>query len=427
MYKNKHKPGTRGETNEGWNDMARSAGPTRDIVIVGAGQAGARAAEALRAAGHADGITLIGAERHLPYERPQLSKATLLEDGAPVTMIRDDAGWQSLGVKIVTGTTIVDGDPEMRLITSKDGRIFHYGQLLIATGTTPRRLTALEGRGIPVFTLRSVEDARGLRECLTPGARLAIIGGGVIGLEVAAAAAKAGAAVTVIEAAPALLARALPPAVAAFVRARHEAAGVAFHLGKVPVDLSDAGLHLSDGTVIAADAIVVGIGVEPEVGLARKLGIVIDQGIPVDDGGRTSVAGVFAAGDVVSRYCPWLGRVARTETWANAQNQAVATARTMAGQETAYRDPPWFWTDQYELNIQVVGNPVGGGETVLRGDPAAGRFTAIHMADGIVLGAATVNAPKDMAALRRLVAGQRHLAAQEAGDPAFDLRKAATR
>ncbi|PWR20959.1 NAD(P)/FAD-dependent oxidoreductase [Zavarzinia compransoris] len=396
------------------------------IVIVGAGQAGARAAEAARGAGFSGRITLIGAEPHLPYERPQLSKATLIEDGAPIVSIRDGAGWAALGVEVVAGTRIAGGDAAGRTVTAEDGRVFPYDALLIATGTAPRRLPVLETGALPVLALRSVEDALALRRHLAPGARIAIVGGGVIGLEVAAAAAKAGAAATVIEAAPSLLARALPAPVAAFLKARHETAGVTFRLGRVPVGLSPEGVALADGEVVPADAVVVGIGVEPELELARSLGLAVDQGILVDDCGRTSVPGVFAAGDVASRACPWLGRVARTETWANAQNQAAAAARTMVGQDTAYGDPPWFWTDQYELNIQVVGNAAAG-DIVLRGDPAAGRFTAIALAGGIVAGAVTVNTPKDMAALRRLVAGRRSLAADEAGDPGFDLRKAATR
>lgn len=407
--------------------MTDSADRAAGIVIVGAGQAGARAAEALRTAAYGGPITLIGAESHLPYERPQLSKATLIETGAPVTMIRDAEGWRELGVRVVTDTRIADGDAARREIVAEDGRVFPYDRLLIATGTVPRPLM-LEGDGaLPLFPLRAIGDALALRRHLTPGQRLAIIGGGVIGLEVAAAAVGAGAVATVIEAAPGLLARALPAPVADFLKARHEKEGVTFRLGQVPVGLSAAGVVLAGAGVIPADAIVVGIGVEPELALARRLDLAIDQGILVDDCGRTSVPDIFAAGDVASRYCPWQGRVARTETWANAQNQAVAAARTMAGQETPCQDPPWFWTDQYDLNIQVVGNATGPGEIVLRGDPNNGRFTAIRLSDGIAAGAVTINTPKDMAALRRLVAGRRPLAAHEAGDPAFDLRKAANR
>lgn len=397
------------------------------VVIVGAGQAGARAAEAMRGAGFTGRVTLIGAESHLPYERPQLSKATLLEAEAPVATIRDRDGWLTLGVDLVLDTRIVSGDADRHLVTAEDGREFPYDKLLIATGTTPRRLTALETGALPVLPLRSVDDALALRRHLAPGVRIAIVGGGVIGLEVAAAAIKAGASATVIEAAPSLLARALPPVVADFLKARHEQAGVAFRLGVAPVGLTAAGVALADGETIPADVVVVGIGVEPELDLARSLGVEIDQGILVDDFGRTSVTDVFAAGDVASRPCPWNGRVLRIETWANAQNQAAAAARTMVGEPMAYRDPPWFWTDQYNLNIQVVGHAAAPGTVVVRGDPATGRFSALTLAGGIVVGAVTVNAPKDMASLRRLVAAGRPLSAQEAGDTGFDLRKAATR
>ncbi|WP_165837544.1 NAD(P)/FAD-dependent oxidoreductase [Zavarzinia aquatilis] len=407
--------------------MQGNRNATPGVVIVGAGQAGARAAEAVRGAGYAGTITLIGAEAHMPYERPQLSKATLLEDGAPVIMIRDGEGWRALGVDVVPATRIVTGDAGRHVVVADDGREFPYDKLLIATGTTPRRLPAVEAGPLPVLPLRSIEDAQALRRHLAPGVRVAIVGGGVIGLEVAAAAVKAGATATVIEAAPGLLARALPPVVADFVKARHEREGVTFRLGRAPVGQSAAGVEIEGGETVPADVIVVGIGVEPELALARSLGAEIDQGILVDECGRTSVADVFAAGDVASRFCPWNGRVLRIETWANAQNQAAAAARTMVGEAMAYRDPPWFWSDQYDLNIQVVGHAAAPGTTVLRGDPATGRFSALTLAGGTVIGAVTVNAPKDMASLRRLVAAGRPLSAQEAGDTAFDLRKAATR
>ncbi|MDD3447371.1 MAG: FAD-dependent oxidoreductase, partial [Zavarzinia sp.] len=404
--------------------MQEQQDTARGIVIVGAGQAGARAAEAARSAGYAGRITLIGAEAHLPYERPQLSKEMLLDVEAPLQMVRDAEGWAALNIDVVTGARIVSGDIRKSVVVAEDGRLFFYDKLLIATGTAARRLPALEAGPLPVLTLRTIEDALALRAHLRPGLRLAVVGGGVIGLEAAAAATKMGATVTVIEAAATLLSRALPPVVSDFLRARHEQAGVVFRLGQPPISATAEGVVLASGEVVPADLILVGIGVEPELDLARSLGLEIDSGIKVDGHGRTSVHNVFAAGDVVSQWCAWHGRAMRIETWANAQNQAAAAARSMVGELTAYQDAPWFWTNQYELNIQVVGNAVGG-EVVVRGTPAGGRFSVANLVAGEVVGAVTVNMPKDMASLRRLVAARRSLAADELKDPGFDLRRAA--
>lgn len=404
--------------------MQENQDAARGIVIVGAGQAGARAAEAARGAGYPGRITLIGAEDRLPYERPQLSKELLLDAEAPLQTIRDADGWASLNIDIVVGRAIVSGDARKSVVVADDGRLFFYDTLLIATGTVPRRLPALEAGPLPVLTLRTVEDTLAFRGHLRPGLRLAVVGGGVIGLEAAAAAAKTGAAVTVIEAASSLLSRALPPVVSDFLRARHEAAGVSFRLGQPPVSATAEGVVLASGEVVPADLILVGVGVEPALDLARSLGLEIDNGIKVDAYGRTSVPGIFAAGDVVSQWCSWHGRFMRVETWANAQNQAAAAARSMVGELTAYQDAPWFWTNQYDLNIQVVGNAVRGAE-VVRGDPAGGRFSVVNLIAGEVVGAVTVNMPKDMASFRRLVAARRSLAADDLKDPGFDLRRAA--
>ncbi|RJF89384.1 pyridine nucleotide-disulfide oxidoreductase [Oleomonas cavernae] len=398
------------------------AGPS--IVIIGAGQAGARAAEALRAAGHAGAVTLIGAEAHPPYERPQLSKEMLLKTDAVPAFVRSAPDWATLGVDLVTGAEIADGDIERGHVAAKDGRVFGFDKLMFATGTVPRRLPALEAGPIPVHYLRTIDDACALRRGFVPGARIVAVGGGVIGLEAAAAAVAQGARATVIEAAPRLLARALPEVVAGFLRRRHEQAGVEFHFGQVPVGANAQGVVLADGRVVPADLIVVGVGVDPVVGLAERLGLAGGQGIKVDAHGRTELPHIFAAGDVALQWSRCHDRWTRIETWANAQNQAIAAARTMAGQDSPYGDPPWFWSDQYDVNLQVLGDAVAD-DLVLRGDVEAGRFTLIALRAGEVVGAVTVNAARDMAALRRIVAGRQRPARADLENPAFDLRRAA--
>jgi p-cumate 2,3-dioxygenase ferredoxin reductase component len=392
------------------------------IIIAGAGQAGARAAEALRAAGFGGNITLVGQEAHLPYERPQLSKELLLGTQDEPSFIKPAAAWAEIGVDLVTGTTVVDLDRTARRALLGDGRALACDRLLIATGTNPRRLPDIEAGPLPVHYLRSLEDAAAIKRAMVTGARIAIIGGGVIGLEAAAAGIKCGCSVTVIEAAPGLLTRALPRRVSDFLRERHEAQGVVFRIGVAPVAADADGVTLADGSRVAADFIIIGIGVEPEIGLASRLGLDAAVGIKVDSHGETAIPDVYAAGDVALQFSRWHERWMRIETWANAQDQAANTARNMVGEAQDYAAPPWFWTDQYDINLQVVGDPVTP-DPILRGDPAGGRFSLIAQRDGRITGAVTVNTPRDMAALRRLVASMATIPRADLENPATDLRR----
>lgn len=405
--------------------MSHSTEARRDdrIVIVGAGQAGARAAEALRGAGHVGSIVLIGDEPHLPYERPQLSKDFLLKPDANIVAIKDAAAWSSLDVQLQNGAQVVECELETRTLRLADGRAVEFDRLLLTTGTRARRLPALEGGPLPVRTLRTVEDAVYLRKAFVQGTSVVMIGGGVIGLETAAAAIVAGCCVTVVEAAPTLLSRALPEAAGAFLLRRHQGAGVAFRFG-VTVERVEQGFAiLSDGSRIAADLIVVGVGAEPQIQLASQIGLDAAGGVKVDAYGRTEAPGVFAAGDVAAQWSALRKNWTRVETWANAQNQAIAVGKTLAGEPTAYLDPPWFWSDQYDANLQVVGD-MEIGDLVVRGDVLADRFALIALDGAIVRGAVTINRRPDMAALRKFVAQSRPIARADLENPAFDLRKA---
>ena len=394
------------------------------IVIAGAGQAGGRAAEALRAAGFAGAITMVGAEPHAPYERPQLSKQFLNAPAAEVAYLKGDGQWRDdLGVDLVTGAALTAGDAARRVVADGEGREYRYDRLLIATGTVARELPLLAAAGTKVHTLRSIEDAARLRPHLHARARVVVIGGGVIGLEAASAAAKLGCEVDVVEAAPHLLARAFPKIISDVVEARHRAAGVRFHFGATVKAATAAGVELDNGARLAADIILVGVGVDPAPGLAQALGLAADGGIAVDACGATAIEGISCAGDIALQWSPWHGRRMRIETWANAQNQAIATARNMVGEPRAYTDPPWFWTDQYDLNIQVVGD-LAAADLVVRGAPEGGRFSVGALRDGELVGAVAVNAAKDMASFRRLVAAHAKLAPTDLASPNFDLRKA---
>jgi NADPH-dependent 2,4-dienoyl-CoA reductase/sulfur reductase-like enzyme len=392
------------------------------VVIVGAGQAGARAAEGLRAAGHVGSIALIGEERHIPYERPQLSKETLLRPEAPVVPIRGESAWSEIGVDLHTGRPAIECDAKRRAVRLSDGQTFEYDRLLLATGVRPRRIETLENRSVPVFYLRTIDDALALRSALHPGSCVVIVGGGVIGLETAAAAVAAGCSVTIVEAAPSLLQRALPRLASDFLLRRHSAAGVSFRFDCLVESIDGGDLILSDGSRMAADLVIVGIGATPNVSVAERLGVCGPEGIRVDGYGRTSAPGVFAVGDVTSQWDERRRRWRRLETWANAQNQAIAVARAMVGPGAPYCEPVWFWSDQYDFNIQVVGE-LGEGDLICRGDPQSDRFTLVSCEDGVVRGGATINRRPDMAALRKLVAAGSAVNRSKLADPSVDLRK----
>ena len=397
-----------------------------NIVIAGAGQAGGRAAEALRAKGFQGAITMLGEEPHPPYERPQLSKHMLQVPDAAITYIKEAAHWYDvLKVRLETNATVTGCDADRRTVSTADGRSFAFDRLLIATGTRPRRLSTLENSGLDVQYLRNVEDALRLRKSIHRGSRIAIIGGGVIGLEAACAAAKSGCCVSVIESEQRLLMRAFPTVVSDLVAAKHRSHGVEFAFGTTAIGATANGVKLADGRKIAADLVVVGIGVEPVPTVATALGLPAAGGIAVDACGRTAAAEIFCAGDAALQFSRCHGRAIRVETWANAQNQAIAVAANMIGTSFEYSDPPWFWTDQYDLNIQVAGDMLNC-DHVIRGEVACGRFSVIAMRGAEVVGALSVNAAREMAILRRLIAAGKHPDRADLKSPAYDLRTALT-
>jgi p-cumate 2,3-dioxygenase ferredoxin reductase subunit len=393
------------------------------IVIAGAGQAGGRAAEALRARGFRGAITMLGEELHPPYERPQLSKDMLTAPDTPLAYIKQTGDWHELKVRLETAAAVVDCDGDRHTVSTADGRSFRYDRLLIATGTRPRRLAALADGDLDVQYLRNVEDALRFRRSIQRKSRIVIVGGGVIGLEAACAAAGQGCAVTVIESEPRLLARAFPAIVSDLVTARHRSHGVKFSFGTTVTGRSPEGVKLSNGAEIAADIVLVGIGVEPVTAVAERLRLPCSGGIAVDACGRTAAADVFCAGDAALQWSRCHGRAIRVETWANAQNQAIAVATNMIGDAREYHDPPWFWTDQYDLNIQVAGD-MREADHVLRGAPASGKFSVVAMRGAELVGALSVNAAKEMAVLRRLIAAGRRPARADLESPAYDLRAA---
>ncbi|KGC04105.1 NAD(P)/FAD-dependent oxidoreductase [Burkholderia cepacia] len=343
----------------------------RVMAIVGAGHAGGRAAQVLRASGWRGRIVLIGAEPHLPYERPPLSKGVLTgERSAVQCRLRDADAWAADRIERIVAT-VERIDPRAREVRLSGGHVFGYDALLLATGGRARRLgvpgAALDG----VVALRTLDDAAALGARLVPDARIVLIGGGFIGLEVAASARQRGCRVTVLDAAPRLLGRAVPEPIAARVQALHVQRGVAIGLNRRPVAIArrpDGALAvvLDDGDTLIADTVVAGIGIEPADELARAAGLAVDRGIVVNARLETSAPGIYAAGDVAVFPSGASGRLVRQETWHGAETQARVAALNMLGADEPYRDTPWFWSDQYDAQLQVAGEPALGERTVAR-------------------------------------------------------------
>jgi len=380
----------------------------RHIVIAGAGHAGGRAAEALRAVGHKGKITLLGKERHPPYERPPLSKELLAGTGTvEKTYLRPLAWYAEAGIDLRLGVEVREIDPRAQRVRLGDASELPYDAVMLTTGARPRILPVAGGEGPRVFYLRDIEDCLGLRERLVPDARLAVVGAGFIGLEIAATARKRGAAVTVLELAPQVLARVAPPQIAAYVADLHQRHGVEIRTGAIVTGIEDTGsgvvVRTASGEGIAADIAAVGIGVQPNVELAASAGITIDDGIKVDEFGRSSDAAIYAAGDATRHFNPLCKRWIRLEAWQNAQNQAIAVAKVMAGGSEPFAEVPWFWTDQFDMNLQTAGPPGPWDKLVWRGEPAERSFTVFHLFEGRPVAATTVNNVRDMRFARMIV------------------------
>lgn len=361
------------------------------MVIVGAGEAGARAAGSLRERGYDGPVTLVGDEAHGPYERPPLSKAVMTadEDAGGPPLILDEARLAAAGIVHLAGVRAEGIDRAARRLQLDDGRALPYAKLLIATGAGPRRLAVPGADEAPVLTLRTFADALALRARLRPGCRLVVIGGGFIGLEITASAVARGCAVTLVEAAERILMRGVPPAVAERVAARHRAAGVTLRTGtgiaRIARDGDGAAVTLADGTILACDAVVAGIGAVPETRLAAAAGLGIDNGIRADAHLRTDDPHVFAAGDCCSFPHPlYGGRRIRLEAWRNAQDQGTIAAGNMLGGGEVHDAVPWFWSDQYDETLQVAGLSDEAVVTVERPLDGASLFFGLDAAGRLV-------------------------------------------
>ena len=396
-------------------------------VIVGAGQAGGWAAVALRRAGFAGRILLIGAEPWRPYERPPLSKSVLTAaEEPPVSWFHPEASYAELGITLMLGTAVTTLDLAERQVGLADGRTMSWDKLLLATGGRARRLNVPGGER--ALLLRTLDDARAIRARLRDARRVVCIGAGVIGLEIAASARARGASVTVLEATQRPMGRSVSAEGAAFISRLHRDNGVDLRCGVAVAAIERRGggseaVVCADGSVVPADLVVAGVGMERDLALAAAAGIATDNGVLVDALAQTSAPGVFAAGDVTAFPHPLFGgQVLRLESWRHAQNHGIAAGQAMAGTGKPYDDVPWFWTDQFGVNLQVAGLPGTAARTLVRVD-AAPVFVAVHLAaDDRVVGVTAANAPREIRAGTALIRAGRAVAAGRVADPGVALQ-----
>jgi 3-phenylpropionate/trans-cinnamate dioxygenase ferredoxin reductase subunit len=402
------------------------------FAIVGAGLAGAKAAEALRAEGFDGNVVLLGAEPHRPYERPPLSKAYLQGSADRDTVFVHPPEWYAdhrIDLRVDTTVTAVDRHAH-GLVTADRNRL-RYDKLLLTTGSTPRRLPVPGADLGGIHYLRSLDDSDHLKAALQPGTRVVIIGAGWIGLETAAAARTAGAEVTLLEHAELPLLAVLGPQLARVFADLHTDHGVDLRCDAAvtairpdPADPATAGtVLLADGTELPADVVIVGVGITPNIELARSCGLNVDNGILTDEHLRTSDNDILAAGDVANAYHPLLGRQLRVEHWANALHQPVVAAKTMLGQTATYDRLPYFFTDQYDLGMEYLGytDPDGYDQVVIRGDTASREFIAFWLHHGHVVAGMNVNVWDVTEPIRALIQSGEQVDATRLSDPAIPL------
>ena len=394
------------------------------FVIVGAGLAGAKAVEALRDQGFAGKITLIGDELHLPYERPPLSKDHLTGTADRDSMTVHPAGWyDDHEVELALGIGVSRIDRGGHRVELADGSARPYDKLLLATGASPRK-PPIPGADAPgVCYLRRIEDSESIKDTLASAARIVVIGAGWIGLEVTAAARQAGVAVTVLESAELPLLRVLGPEVATVFADLHREHAVDFRFGTSVAGIAANGVTLADGTEIAADAVVVGVGAAPNSQLAERAGLHVDNGVIVDASLRTCDPDILAVGDVANAFHPLLGKHIRVEHWANALSQPPVAAATMLGNPGSHEDLPYFFTDQYDLGMEYVGHidPGGYDEIVFRGDPGSREFIAFWLKDKRVLAGMNVNVWDVVDPIRALIRAGTPVDPRALADPSRPL------
>lgn len=396
------------------------------IVIIGAGQAAAQAIATLASEGYAGDLTLIGDEAYPPYQRPPLSKAYMAGDFARERLFLKPKSFYAdsrCQVRLAVAAKAIDR--HKKTVVLADGGRVAYDRLLLATGARVRPLP-VPGAQLPgVHYLRGIDDSDALRGQLKPGARLAVVGGGYIGLEVAAVARKHGADVTVIEAADRLMVRTASPQISEFYRNLHDSHGVRICLNATASAIEGEGRAqavVTSAGRVDADFIVAGIGVMANCELALEAGIACENGITVDEFAGTSDPDIFAAGDCTC-HPSFDGARVRLESVQNAIDQAKHAALAMMDRPTPYREAPWFWSDQYDIKLQIAGLVRAGDTAVLRGNPASRKFSVFHLRDGVVAGVEAVNAAPDYIVGRKLIAARARVVPERLADSSIPAKQ----
>jgi 3-phenylpropionate/trans-cinnamate dioxygenase ferredoxin reductase subunit len=396
-------------------------------VIVGAGQAGFEAAAALRAEGYDGPITLIGDEPHLPYQRPPLSKGFILDkQGMDEIELRPSAFFTDRRIDLVTGERVTAIDPRARRVRLGSGLTRSYDHLVLACGARNRRLPVDGARLGRVLYLRTLDDSMGVKEQLRDANTIVVIGGGFIGLEIAASARALGKAVTVLEAQPRLMPRVVAPLVSTFYEASHTIRGVHIVCNASVIEIAGngatLGVRLADGRSFDADLVIVGIGVIPNAELARDAGLPTGNGIIVNDHLQTDDPNIYAIGDCAEHPNPFaLGRV-RLESVQNASDQGRSVAATIVGRRAPYNAVPWFWTDQFDLRLQMAGLSQGYDEAVTRGDPDSQKFSVFYFRASRLIAVDSINRPADHIIARRLLASHAAVTPEQARDEKVNLK-----
>ena len=400
---------------------------SESIVIVGAGHCAGQLAARLRAEGFEGEVVMVGDEPHPPYQRPPLSKQFVAgEVELDRVYLRPREFYDSSDVALRLGSRVTAIDRGAGTIALEDGERIGYDRLVLAAGARPRALPVPGTDLAGVTYLRHLGHAHGIRESILPGRRLAVVGGGYIGLELAAVAVTAGMSVAVLEMEPRLMSRVVAEPVSEFYQRLHRDRGVDVRTGVRVVGFEGGDrverVLLEGGDALETDLVVVGVGVVPNDELAADAGLATDDGIVVDEFGRTEDPDIYAAGDCTRHPSALYGRSVRLESVHNAMAQAKVVAANLCGKQTVYDEVPWFWSDQYDVKLQIAGLSQGHDEIVIRGRPDAGAFTVFYLADGVVIAADTVNGMRDHMACRALVTRRARVPREDLADTGIELK-----
>ena len=399
------------------------------VIIVGAGHAAGQAVASLRSEGYEGPITVIGDEPYVPYQRPPLSKKFLAgEIDIDRVYFKPPDFYEKSNAEMVLGRKVVEVERPKKIVHLDDGSTRGYDKLILATGSRVRELNIpgfdLDG----VFYLRTIEDVEAIQSKFNEGGKMVVVGGGYIGLEVAAVAAQRGIDVTVLEMAPRVLARVVDPILSKFYTKAHTDAGVKIETGVTVSGFEGSNgkiekIDCGDGKTFDADFVIVGVGIIPNVELADEAGLKVENGIAVDELCRTEDPDIYAIGDCTNHPNPILGTRLRLESVHNALEQGKTAAASICGKEKPYAQVPWFWSDQYDLKLQIVGLSAGYDEVVVRGDPENERsFAVFYLKDGVMIASDAVNRAPEHMMSRRLIAAKAKIPAAKLADESINMK-----